>query len=289
MSMKTLLGIDVGTTSLKVIVLDSDGDILYEAKSKYRMIENSEIKSQIDSENLWKSLITCIKSISKKNISLLKSIAGIGISSLCPGLVGFDIKGNVIVDPIIYSDRRSIKEAEYIYEVIGKEKLFEITGNGSMSGSFSGSSILWIKNNDIDTYNSVYKFGHLNTLLGYKMTGEFGIDYSNASYTNMLEINGSKKWSNYICSKLEIDQDKLPKLMESSDILGLINSSVAAAIDEFCGSGIAIVISSDILFPDFSSSLSLFTSFEPQEANRNTNITANNFLNLIFIFFLTVN
>ena len=224
MAMKTLLGIDVGTTSLKVIVLDSDGDILCETKSKYRMIENSEIKSQIDSEDLWKSLITCIKSIGKKNISLLNSIAGIGISSLCPGLVGFDIKGNVIVNPIIYSDRRSIKEAEYIYDVIGKEKLFEITGNGSMSGSFSGSSILWIKNNNIATYNSVYKFGHLNTLLGYKMTGEFGIDYSNASYTNMLEINGSKKWSNYICSKLEIDQDKLPKLMESSDILGLLNN-----------------------------------------------------------------
>lgn len=222
--MKTLLGIDVGTTSLKVIVLDSDGDILSEAKSKYKMIENSDIRSQIDSDNLWKSLIKCIKSIGKKDTNILKSISGIGISSLCPGLVGFDIDGDVIVDPIIYSDRRSIKEAEYIYDVIGKEKLFDITGNGSMSGSFSGSSILWIKNNYRSIYNSVYKFGHLNTLLGYKMTGEFGIDYSNASYTNMLEINGSKKWSDYICSKLEIDKNKLPKLMESSDVLGLLNN-----------------------------------------------------------------
>ncbi len=68
-----------------------------------------------------------------------------GISCLCPGLTGFDKDNNIVLDPIIYSDRRSTEEAEFIENKVGKETIFEITGNRTMAGAISSTTMLWIK------------------------------------------------------------------------------------------------------------------------------------------------
>lgn len=223
--MKTLIGIDVGTTSLKVIVLDENCQILASSKNKYSMIVNNQTEVQIDGMSLWKTILKCFKEISyNNNKEYLQNAVGVGISSLCPGLVAFDRSGNLIVDPIIYSDRRSIEEAEEILSKVGKDKLFDITANGSMAGAFSGSTMLWIKNNLKDIYKNTATFGHINTFIGYKMTGKYGIDYSNASYSNLFETTKNKVWSEQLCDLIGIDIEKMAPLMEASNVVGELNN-----------------------------------------------------------------
>lgn len=237
---KYLLGVDVGTTSVKVAVLDEDAGVLGISKSSYRLITPNPDYQQIDTEDMWSAFLKCVALLSEGKGLDISKIAGIGISSLCPGLAAFGEDGTVLVDPILYSDRRSTKEADMILEAVGSETLFEITANTAMAGATSGTSVLWIKRNLPEIYEKTKYFGHVNTLMAHRMTGKFAIDYSNASYSNFFETTGGFKWSAHICDKVGIDINKLPPLLSSTDVVGpLINRElIGLGIKE----GIPVVI-----------------------------------------------
>ena len=229
MEKEYLLGVDVGTTSIKVAIIDKNADLLGISSSSYRLITPKPDYVQIDTEDMWEAYLKCMRLLFEgKGIDPGK-IAGIGISSLCPGLAAFGEDGEILVDPIIYSDRRSTKEAEIILDAVGEKKLFEITANKCMSGAHSGTSMLWIKRNLPDIYEKTKYFGHVNTVMAQKMTGNYAIDYSNASYTNLFEtVKGHDgQWSDYLCEKIGIPKEKLPPLMDSADVVGgLINKEM---------------------------------------------------------------
>ncbi|MCR5537424.1 MAG: sugar kinase [Succinivibrio sp.] len=216
---KYLLGIDVGTSSLKVGLIDEDAKLVELSSSKYALLMPAPDAVQIDSDSMWRALLACLAEFKQRGFEL-EGICGISISSLCPGLVALDKQGQVLVDPIIYSDRRSTREAEEILQAVGTEELFAITANSCMAGAFSGSSMLWIKHHLPAEYAKTRYFGHLNTLLASRMTGCFALDYSNASYSNLFETTGGRKWSEKLCEKIGIDIDKLPSLHESTEVVG---------------------------------------------------------------------
>lgn len=220
MEEKYLLGVDVGTSSIKVAIIDQDAKVLGLSSSSYKLITPNQDYAQIDTEDMWSAFEKCLKLLFQgKNIDP-KKIAGISISSLCPGLVAFGENGEVLVDAIIYSDRRSTEEAELIKEAVGVDKLFEITANTAMAGAISGTSMLWIKRNLPDIYEKTKYFGHVNTLMAFRMSGEYAMDYSNASYTALFETTGGYRWSNFLCEKIGIAIEKLPPLRHSTDKIG---------------------------------------------------------------------
>ena len=220
MGNRYLLGVDVGTTSIKVAIIDEQARVLGMSSSSYRLITPNQDYAQIDTEDMWRAYLKCIRLLQEgKNIDMSRG-AGISISSLCPGLAALGENGEVLTDPIIYSDRRSTEEAEMILEAVGREKLFEITANTAMAGAMSGTSMLWIKRNLPEVYEKTKYFGHVNTLLAQRMSGNFAIDYSNASYTDLFETTGGFQWSEVLCEKIGIDMEKLPPLHASTDVVG---------------------------------------------------------------------
>lgn len=220
MGKKYLLGVDVGTTSIKVAIIDENAKVLGMSSSSYKLITPNQDYAQIDTEDMWQAYVKCIRLLQEgKGIDLSK-IAGISISSLCPGLAALGENGEVLVDPIIYSDRRSTEEAEIIKSEVGVDKLFEITANTAMAGAMSGTSMLWIKRNMPEAYEKTKYFGHVNTLMAQRMSGEFAIDYSNASYTSLFETTGGYQWSEFLCEKTGISIEKLPPLHASTDVVG---------------------------------------------------------------------
>lgn len=210
----------MGTTSIKVAIIDEQARVLGMSSSSYRLITPNQDYAQIDTEDMWRAYLKCIRLLWEgKNIDMSR-VAGISISSLCPGLAALGENGEVLTDPIIYSDRRSTEEAEMILEAVGREKLFEITANTAMAGAMSGTSMLWIKRNLPEVYEKTKYFGHVNTLLAQRMSGNFAIDYSNASYTDLFETTGGFQWSEVLCEKIGIDMEKLPPLHASTDVVG---------------------------------------------------------------------
>ena len=116
-----------------------------------------------------------------------------------------------------------------ILDAVGKDRLFELTANTAMAGATSGTSMLWIKRHLPEQYEKTKYFGHLNTFMAHRMCGNFAIDYSNASYTNLFETAGGFRWSEELCEKIGIDIEKLPPLHKSTDVVGgLINEDLIA-------------------------------------------------------------
>lgn len=229
MDKKYLLGVDVGTTSIKVVVIDENAKPLGISSSSYRLITPDQNSVQIDMEDMWNAYLKCIRLLQEGKKLDLSKVAGISISSLCPGLVAMGENGEVLVDAIIYSDRRSTEEAEMILDAVGKDRLFELTANTAMAGATSGTSMLWIKRHLSEQYEKTKYFGHLNTFMAHRMCGNFAIDYSNASYTNLFETTGGFRWSEELCEKIGIDIEKLPPLHKSTDVVGgLINEELIA-------------------------------------------------------------
>lgn len=221
-----LIGVDVGTTSIKVAVIDKNAELKGISSSSYELITPNPDYTQIDTESMWKAYLKCLKLLFHGKRIDPARIAGIGISSLCPGLAAFGQEGEVLVDPIIYSDRRSTKEAELIKEAAGEDEIFGITANNVMAGAISGTSMLWIKRNLPEIYEKTKYFGHVNTLMALFMTGNYAMDYSNASYTALFETarGYEGQWSEELCSKIGIDIEKLPPLMKPTDIVGGLNN-----------------------------------------------------------------
>ena len=125
MKNKYLLGVDVGTSSIKVAIIDENAQVLGLSSSSYRLITPNQDYAQIDTEDMWRAFLKCVRLLQDgKNIDLSR-VAGISISSLCPGLAALGENGEVLVDPIIYSDRRSTKEAEFIRETVGADRLLK--------------------------------------------------------------------------------------------------------------------------------------------------------------------
>lgn len=225
-----LLGVDVGTSSIKVVVIDQNAGLVAQESANYRLINPDQVSIQIDTADMWNAFTGCVGALISRHKVDPGKIKAIGISSLCPGLAAFDEKGNVLVDPIIYSDRRSTAEAEIFRETIGAERLFEITANSAMAGAMSGTSMLWIKRHLPDVYEKTRYFGHVNTLIAHMLSGEFAIDHSNASYTLLYETAGRGVWSEEICDKIGIDIRKLPPLRDSTDVVGTLTHPVLLAM-----------------------------------------------------------
>lgn len=220
----------MGTTNLKVAVIDEGAKLRGISSGKYRLITPDPCSVQIDAQSMWDAVVLCVRQLRDEQGIDLSHVSGIGISSLCPGLVALGADGEVLVNPIIYSDRRSVEEAEMILRAVGPEKLFALTANGSMAGAFSGSSMLWVKRHLPEEYAQTQYFGHLNTFLANRMTGEIAIDYSNASYSNLFETSGGKKWSESLCEAIGIPSEKLPPLRESTDVIGGVRDKELTAL-----------------------------------------------------------
>ena len=237
-----LLGIDVGTSGLKACILDENARQAALTRAAYRSFALHEGWAEIDPDSLWTAVLQAVRDLRDSGIDLSR-VAGIGLSVLCPALVCMDAEGEILAGPILYSDRRSTKQAEEILERAGAEKLFKITANGAMAGGLSGSSLLWVKENMPEAFDRARWFGHLNSWLCLKMTEQTAIDPTNASYTNLFDTSKGDRWSEDLCEALEVDASKLPPLKQSFETAGhlvcrqLIELGLPAGIPVAAGAG----------------------------------------------------
>ncbi|WRS27354.1 FGGY family carbohydrate kinase [Oscillospiraceae bacterium MB08-C2-2] len=217
-----LLGIDIGTGSLKLALIDQTAHLLAKSAIPYEILHPRPGWAEIDPQELWQAFLQAAKQLFAHHDP--SAVGGIGVACLCPGLVAMDQNGAVLTNPILYSDRRSVAEAEYIKTMMPSDDFFALTANTPMSGAMSATSILWIKNHLPQVYAHTAVFGHLNTLFGHKMTGNFAIDRSNASYTGLFDVAGSREFSPLLCEKAGISIHKLPKVLGSEEVVGLLSN-----------------------------------------------------------------
>jgi xylulokinase len=224
MTQPVLIGIDVGTSSIKVVAVDPAGKLLAVTSSPMTVDVQKPGWSEQRPEDWW--IGTC--SAIQRALAEIDSpeVLGVGLSGQMHSLVALDSDQQVVRPAILWNDVRSSAEAAYVREAVGDESLRRLAGNPALEG-FTVTKLLWMRNNEPDKYERVAHMLLAKDYIRFRLTGELGSDPSDASATLLFDIVISQ-WSDEMCELLGIDMGLLPSITGSADVVGAVTSSAAA-------------------------------------------------------------
>ena len=216
------IGVDLGTSALKLVMMDSKGELVKSVSKEYPLYFPHSGWSEQNPTDWFLAVKEGLKEISE---GAAEKIAGISFGGQMHGLVILDKDDNVLRPAILWNDNRSTKETDYLNNVIGKEKLSELTANIAFAG-FTAPKILWVKNNELEIFEKISKIMLPKDYISYMLSGSFCTDYSDASGMLLLDVK-NKKWSQEMIKICSISEDMLPKLYESYEVVGDIKPELA--------------------------------------------------------------
>ena len=216
-----VLGIDLGTSSLKGLLMNKSGEVVAFAGYDYPLLHPKKGYSEQNPEEWVKACENVFKALSEKVEDFKAELEGIAISGQMHGLVTLDEEENVVRPAILWNDTRTTKQCTEIMEGFG-DRLITITKNKALEG-FTLPKILWMQEEERELWVKVAHIMLPKDYLIFRLTGEFATDYSDAAGTLLLDV-AAKKWSDEILAKYNIDEKILPKLYNSIDCVGKIKA-----------------------------------------------------------------
>jgi xylulokinase len=223
--MRTLLGIDIGTSSTKAVLMDASGKLLACSQSEYPIDSPRPGWAEQHPETWWEAVRETVGAVLSESGASAKEIAGIGLSGQMHGTVLLDRDRSLLRPAIIWADRRSQKQCEAITEFLGKEKLRELAGN-FMSPGFTAATLLWLKEKEPETFSRIATVLLPKDYVRFRLTGELGTDMTDASSSLLLDV-GRRIWSGELIRLVDISLEQLPPLHESQNVVGSVTAAAA--------------------------------------------------------------
>ena len=221
--MNNYIGIDLGTSGAKILLVSASGKILAENTQRYPVDYPGPGMSEQNPADWLRAAKEGVKAVlDGRDASCVK---GISFGGQMHGSVLLDKCGNVIRPAILWNDGRTGEETDYLNNVVGKDTLRRLTGNIAFAG-FTAPKLLWLKKHEPGNFAKATKIMLPKDYLAYKFSGEFCTDLSDASGTLLLDVE-RRDWSDKMCKICGIDREMLPKLYESSAVVGEILPAIA--------------------------------------------------------------
>jgi len=217
------LGIDLGTSAVKVCLLDETGAVAETASSKLSISFPFEGASEQDCESWWTA--TCAAVLSLDPI-LRGRVKGIGLSGQMHGAVLLDAAKHPLRPVILWNDARAAKECEDLLRAV--PDIGDVTGVYPMAG-FTAPKLLWLAKHEPETHAKIAHILLPKDYLGLRLHGELATDFSDASGTSWMDQR-SRQWSLEICQASSTDIGWLPRILHGSDISGTLGPSPAAEL-----------------------------------------------------------
>lgn len=224
--MAYLIGIDVGTTGTKTLLVDRPGRIVASATAEYPMYTPRPLWAEQEPEDWWKAAISSIQQVLAVSRVDPKDIAGIGLTGQMHGMVMLDQRGQVLRRCIMWNDQRTAAQCEWIMKTVGRERFLELTLNPALPG-FTAPKIVWTRDNEPDVYAKAAQVLLPKDYLRYRLTGEYATEVSDASGTVLLDVAG-RQWSATVLKELCISPTWMPRCVESPEVTGRVTPEVAA-------------------------------------------------------------
>lgn len=220
------IGIDLGTSAMKLLLTDSSGKILSSVSREYPLMFPEPGWSEQDPEDWWKACVSGVKELTGWYDA--SQIAGIGVAGQMHGLVALDDEDRVIRPAILWNDGRTAEETEWLNTSVGRERLSELTANIAFAG-FTAPKLLWMKKHEPENYERISKIMLPKDYLNYRLTGVHSCDYSDASGMLLLDVK-NKRWSSEMLEICGLREEQLPGLYESWQITGSLTPQAAAEL-----------------------------------------------------------
>ncbi len=224
--MSLFIGVDLGTSAVKLLLVDETGKILNSVTKDYPLSFPQPGWSEQNPADWWKAVQHGILQLTEHTDK--SQIRGIGVGGQMHGLVALDEKDAVIRPAILWNDGRTAEETEYLNTVIGKEKLSALTGNIAFAG-FTAPKLLWMQKHEPENFKRIAKIMLPKDYINYRLTGVHACDYSDASGMLLLDVE-HKCWSKEMLEICSLREDQMPRLFESFQVIGTIQGFVSGAL-----------------------------------------------------------
>ncbi|UJF31603.1 xylulokinase [Paenibacillus hexagrammi] len=224
--MTYFLGLDLGTSAVKCILVDDTGHVTASHSVEYPLYQPHPGWAEQHPEDWWMATVEGIRALIQKAGIQGNEIAGIGFSGQMHGSVFLDEAQQVIRPALLWCDQRTGEQCEYIENTVGREELGRLTGNKALTG-FTAPKIIWLRDQEPEHYERVRHVLLPKDYVRLRLTGEFGMDMADASGTLLLDVAG-RKWSETVVDRLGIPMAWLPPLFESGDVAGKLLPEAAA-------------------------------------------------------------
>ena len=221
-----LLGVDVGTTGVKVQLIDSSGQTLAQTTREYPLSTPRPLWSEQDPAHWWAAAAEALREVAGPQ---RERIACIGLTGQMHGLVLLDSAGAVLRPAILWNDQRTGEECAEITERVGASRVVELIGNPVLPG-FTAPKIEWVRKHEPEVHARIAHVLLPKDWLRYKLTGALATDVADASGTALFEVR-ERTWSDEMLEALGVERSWLPEVFESAELTSEVSGDAA----ELCG------------------------------------------------------
>jgi xylulokinase len=219
--MNMFIGIDLGTSGVKCIIVNQKGEVLRTESRSYDLLVPKPSWTEQNPMDWYDQTIDALKELV---IGYEKEIKGISFSGQMHGLVLLDKHDKVLRNALLWNDQRTIKEVNYLNETIKKEVLLDLIGNIALTG-LTAPKLLWVRNNEPEIFNRIDKIMLPKDFLIYMLSGSFASDVSDLSGTLYFDPK-TRGYSEEMLRILGINRNMLPSVHESYEVVGLLQENI---------------------------------------------------------------
>lgn len=224
--MSCYLGIDVGTSGTKTLLIDENGRVLAEANAEYPLHQPKPGWTEQNPDDWWQATVKTVREVLQKSAVKKEDVKAIGLSGQMHGSVFLDKRDQVIRPALLWNDQRTAAECEEITQRAGGRKsLIKLVANPALTG-FQAPKILWLRNKEAKNFNKLARVLLPKDDIRRRLIGDYVTEVSDASGTLLLDVV-KRKWSKKLLEKLELDESLLPRVVESEDVTGTLTAQAA--------------------------------------------------------------
>ena len=223
--MSYVIGVDLGTQSLKGLLVDPEGKIVAEATCAHDPIYPNPGWAEQPVEDYLHSFTTVIKQLVADSGIDPAEIGTIGMDAINDSVIATDENGNALMNCIIWLDRRAEAETAEIAKIVDPARVFEVSGL-NLDSTHTAAKMLWIKKNRPDVFGKAKYLLNVDSYLVYWMTGAAAVDYAQASASMIYNV-AEKTWSPEMANVFGLDPELLGKIVKAETVVGTLSAPVA--------------------------------------------------------------
>jgi xylulokinase len=221
------MGLDVGTTGAKALLISEAGEVVASAMTEHPMYTPHPQWAEQNPQDWWQATVESIRRVLAESGANPNQVVGVGLTGQMHGLVLLDKDGAVLRPCIMWNDQRTGSQCAWITDKVGAKRVLQLTGNPVLPG-FTAPKIVWVREHEPEVYEKVAQVLLPKDYIRYRLTDEFATEVSGASGTSLFDV-GRRRWSEEMLKALDIPAEWLPECHESPAVSGQISQTAAEA------------------------------------------------------------